>query len=126
MRRKRGNNFRLFEGKKINERHVRITESMILSEAWTDLKATSIKLYISLKLKYNGANQDEIEFPHSEVEKVGISKDIIKKCFDDLIEHGLIECVHEGRFSRTANKYKLSNRWQVWQKHQNHKEMVNI
>jgi hypothetical protein len=116
MRKKHGNNFRLFEGKKITERHVRITESMIASEAWMELKATSVKLYISLKLRYNGANQEGIEFPHSEVEKIGISKDCIKKCFDDLIEHGFIECVHQGRFSRTPNKYKLSNKWQAWQK----------
>ena len=126
MVRKKCNNFRLFEGRKTNDRHVRITSDMIASSAWADLKATSVKLYISLKLRYTGANRDSIEFPHSEVEKIGISKDCIKKCFDDLISHGFIECTHQGRISRTPNTYKLSEKWQVWSGANKCIEMVNI
>ena len=112
MGRRKNNRFRLFEGRKTNDRHVRLTADMINSEAWRDLRATSIKLYIALKLRYNGENENEIELPYSEVEKIGISKNRVKKCFDDLITHGFIEYAHQGRFSRTANKYKLSSKWQ--------------
>ena len=126
MKRRKVNNFRLFEGRKVNDRHVRITEDMIKSEAWAELKATSVKLYISIKLRYTGANRDDIEFPHTEAEKIGISKDCIKKCFDDLIKHGFIECTHQGRFSRTPNKYKLSESWQQWSKDKKNVKMVNI
>jgi outer membrane receptor for ferric coprogen and ferric-rhodotorulic acid len=114
MGKKKNTNFRLFEGRKANDRHVRITQDMITSKAWTSLKATSVKLYISLKLRYTGTVQNEIEFPHTEVEKIGISKDCVKKCFDDLIKCGFIECVHNGRFDRTPNKYKLSSVWQEY------------
>ena len=135
MKRRKINNFRLFEGKKVNDRHVRITEDMICSEAWVDLKAISIKLYISLKLRFTGNNQDSIEFPHSQIAKIGISKDSIKGCFDDLVNHGFIEYVNQGQFTRTPNVYKLSSNWRVWKrpegelrKHVNKKEpsMVNI
>lgn len=111
---KKNNRFRVFEGKKANDRHIRLTEDMIVSEAWKDLKATSVKLYISLKLRYNGENYDSIEFPYSEAEKIGISKNIIKTCFDDLIKCGFIEMISCGRFSRTANIYKLSNGWREY------------
>jgi hypothetical protein len=114
MKKKSGNNFRQFEGRKSNDRHVRITADMITSEAWTDLKATSVKLYISLKLRFNGTNHDELQLPHSEAVKIGLSKDIVKSCFDDLISHGFIEYVHQGRFTRTPNIYKLSGNWQSW------------
>lgn len=112
MKRKRGNNFRLFEGRKVNDRHIRITEDMITSEAWLNLKPTSVKLYISIKLRFTGNNQDEIEFPYTEACKIGLSIETVKNCFADLTSKGFIEIVSCGRFSRTANVYKLSNKWQ--------------
>lgn len=111
MGKRKNTRFRLFEGRKSNDRHVRITGDMVSSGAWIDLKATSVKLYISLKLRYNGSDED-IEFPYTEAEKIGISKNCIKGCFDDLIKCGFIECTWNGKATRTPNRYKLSDKWQ--------------
>jgi hypothetical protein len=86
---------------------------MIMSDAWRDLKSTSIKLYVAMKLRYNGNNHDDIEFPHSEAKKI-ISRNVITSCFNDLILHGFIEVVREGRIARMSNIYKFSDSWQKW------------
>jgi len=109
---KRGNNFRLFEGRKANDRHIRITMDMMKSNAWKNLKPTSIVLYLAIKLRYDGKNQDEIQFPYSEAEKLGLSIGTIKTAFNELSENGFIETVSCGKFNRTANVYKLSSEWQ--------------
>lgn len=111
-KRKKNNRFKAFEGIKENDRHVRLTECMITSPAWVDLKATSIKLYVAMKLRYNGSNT-EVEFPYSEAAKY-ISKNTINPCLDDLIIHGLIEISYEGRTNRKANIYRFSDKWQRW------------
>lgn len=113
----KGNNFKRFEGRKANDRHVRITEDMMLSEAWTDLKAVSIRLYLAMKLRYKGNGQlEDIEYPHSEAEKIGISRNVIRASFLDLKEHGFIDITFEGRFRREANRYCFSDRWIEWKK----------
>jgi len=89
---------------------------MIDSPAWQDLKNASIKLYILLKLHYTGENENEITLPYTIAEKSGISKAIIKNAFDDLIRHGFIDRVVEGRFARIPNVYKLSDKWASWKK----------
>jgi len=108
---KRGNCFRPFEGRKPNDRHVRITEDMLKSEAWRKLKPTSIVLYLAIKMRYDGKNQDEIKFPYSEAEKLGLSTETVKRCFAELIEYKFIEVMSCGKFSRTTNIYKLSSKW---------------
>ena len=114
MKKKSGNNFRQFEGRKSNDRHVRITLDMTKSEAWLNLKPSSVVLYLSIKIRYDGKNHDNIEFPYSEAHKLGLSNDTTKKCFAELCEKGFIEMMNCGRFSRTANVYKLSSNWQAW------------
>jgi hypothetical protein len=111
LRKKRGNNFRLFEGRKKNDRHIRITQDMMDSPAWKRLKPTSIVLYLSIKLRFNGENQDSIEFPYTEAEKLGLSIETTKRCFTDLVDNGFIEIMQCGRFNRRANVYKLSSNW---------------
>lgn len=111
MRKKRGNNFRPFEGKKVNDRHIRITQNMMESLAWKSLKPTSVVLYLAIKLRFNGENYNNIEFPYSEASKLGLSIETTKKCFSDLVSKGFIEVESCGKFSRTANVYSLSCKW---------------
>lgn len=103
-----------FEGKAGAERHIRITESMLESEAWADIRATSAKLYVSMKLRFTGNNQDGLRFPYCEAEKI-INRKIVFESFKDLISHGFIEVIERGCFHRKLNKYKLSDKWKEWQ-----------
>ena len=113
MPRARKARFHDFEGRNGNERHIRLTDSMLRSAAWHDLKATSIKLYLEIKRRYSGTNQNEICMPYASAAEI-IDRKSIRGCLDDLIVHGFIEVQHEGRTSMTANIYKLSARWQDW------------
>ena len=118
--------------------YARIADSLVLSEAFKDLKPHLQMLYIYMREQEIGKrkpNRDFDEdfplweavrseqcfyFPFCTAKKyskryAGNSK----RLYDDidvLIEHGFIEKVMSGKNTRSKNVYKYSDKWQHWSK----------
>ncbi len=108
--------FQPFEGESKNGRHVRITFSMMKSQAWKQLKAISVKLYLYLKLKYRG-DASIITFTCTYKEVYGelsLCDRSIKAAFDDLINKGFIELEENNRHRMKKNVYRFSENWQIY------------
>ena len=111
--RKGGNNFKTFESTTQNAKHYRITHNMINSEAWKDLDIYARDLYHNMKSKFNFNNENNISFTYEEGMKL-MSKASFTKAIDNLIEHGFIYIVENGRALRKANIYGFSDNWQKY------------
>ena len=94
---------------------------MMQSKAWANLKNGARVLYLYMKAQYRGqknlADHPEIDFEFSQ----GLAKNVyhlytnmeqFRKDRDSLIENGFIEVVENGRFTRTRNIYRFSDKWQ--------------
>ena len=114
MGRKPNNRFRAFEGTKPNDRHIRLTHSMLTSDAWRDLRATSVRLYLDMKTRYTGS-LEAFQYPYSEAGKC-ISRNVISDSIEDLKSHGFISVDNTARFRREANLYRFVDAWQTWSK----------
>jgi len=116
-RKKTTSEFKPFESRNPADRHVRITESMIRSAAWRDLRGTAAKLYVSMRLRYNGNNHEDIKCSFRFAAKAAaITTVTAQNCIDDLILHGFIEIQTPGIFNgHVSTVYKFSNAWHSWQ-----------
>jgi len=108
--------FRASESRREQDRHLRITEDMLESEAWKQLDVYERDLYINLKRKFwintqNGqSNERNIAFTYSEGRALMTPKRFTKS-IDKLIEVGLIDLVEHWPHCRRATIYGLSARW---------------
>lgn len=106
--------FRPFEGKKADEPHVRLTRSMVLSEAYISLSYSAVKLYTFLRM-YSLGNE-EVEYAWSLAKKIFGSSGTFNSAKKDLIEKGFIKCIRTSKCSRLPNLYKFSSDWQTYKK----------
>lgn len=124
-------------GKIVNDTYARMTDSLLLSPAFYDLKPHEQALYFFMRQQEFGKRK-----PNRDYNEESPEWDIIKNelCFyfpwhtakayskrykdtssrlykdiDVLIEHGFIEKVLNGRSARSNNVYKYSDKWQKWQ-----------
>ena len=121
-----------------NDTFARITDSVLLSEAFRDLKPHIQMLYIFMREQDIGKrkpnrdyNEDSPIWENVRSEKCfyfpwhtakAYSKRYegngsrLYKDIDILIEHGFIEKVMSGRNTREKSIYKYSAKWQQWKK----------
>lgn len=107
---KKNNNFRSFEALGSSDRHLRLTQSMMLSKAWGELSCHSITLYVHMKLKFNYKNEDDISFTYAEGKKL-MSERTFMKSIEQLIDLGFIKIVRQGWTSREPNIFGFSDQW---------------
>lgn len=105
---KRKTPFLPYEGRKANDKHIRITHSMLISEPFKGLSKSAIILYIYMKDWACG--RSEFEYPQS------LCKDILSSatfwsCVDELEQAGFIEVKKRGRLTRYKNIYRFSSKW---------------
>lgn len=125
-------------GKTVNDSYARITDSLLLSEAFKDLKPHLQMLVIYMRNQDFGKrkpNRDYSEtssvwefvkddrcfyFPwHTAKSYTDRYKNNSGRLYRDinvLIEHGFIELSLNGRNTRKNNIYKFSDKWQQWKK----------
>ena len=103
--------FKSFESTKKKDEHIRITKSMMTSNAWKSLSCPAKVLYMELKSKYRGSNDNDISLTHSEC---SLNQRQYMKAICDLVTMGFIEIEREGYFTRQCNIYKLSSLWRVY------------
>lgn len=95
----------------VKETFVRITHSMLSSNAFKSLKPYSIKLYLYMLDWSKG--KLELEYTITLAEKI-LPSSTAQKAFKDLIKNGFIEIARKGCFAnRTATTYKFSSKWKT-------------
>ena len=109
------------------ERFVKLTYTLIESEAWRWLRPISKAVYIELKRRYNGLNNGKISLSLSEAAHLlKASKSSISKALKQLETHGFIKLIKKGYFTgRMASEYALTDEqldgypptreWRRWQ-----------
>ena len=109
------------------ERFVKLTYTLIESEAWRWLRPISKAVYIELKRRYNGLNNGKISLSLSEAAHLlKASKSSISTALKQLETHGFIKLIKKGYFtSRMASEFALTDEqldgfpptreWRGWQ-----------
>lgn len=125
-------------GKTVNDSYARITDSLLLSEAFKDLKPHVQILYICMRNQDFGKRKPSRDYDEKSSVWEKVKDD---RCFyypwhtaklysdryknnsgrlyrdiDILVKHGFIELILSGRNTRKNTVYKYSDKWQQWKK----------
>lgn len=110
--------------------------SMMVSEAWKDLKPRAKEVYLAMKMqKYSQKRkpvsiewdkelfqyqEDDFYFNRCKWEdEFGLcsrNPNSFKSDVDSLVEHGFIEIVRNGKNARIKSVYRYSDKWKQWKK----------
>lgn len=109
-----------------NEQHIRISRSMLYSEAFMSLSSVAIKLYLSLRLKFHNEEEQNKDFSFSKsygVKMLGLSDNAIKtirRGLKELVRVGFLEqtlySTGGGKKKKIPNRYKFSTNWKDYKK----------
>jgi hypothetical protein len=116
MPRKKKPTHRSFESMNDHGRFIKLTVSMMESEAWKQLTVYEQALYLHIKAKYRGIgrngtdNSRDLSFTYQEGTRL-MSRYRFTRAIDALIEVGLIDIVRHLPQAREATIYGLSDRW---------------
>ena len=107
-----------------NEQHIRISRSMLYSEAFLGLNAREIHLYMILRLKFYKEEETNIDFAFSKSLGVKIfklsanSENVIKNALKGLVTKGFLDRTYNsnggGKNNKIPNRYKFSTRWKEY------------
>ena len=123
-------------GRTMSDTYARITDSVVLSPAFQDLKPHLQMLYLAMRLQDIGKRKPNRDYDESSPVWEQVRSE---QCFyfpfhtarqylprysgnsgrlyadiDILIEHGFVEKVLSGKNARENNVYKYSDKWQQW------------
>lgn len=104
--------FHDYEGRKLKDKHIRLTKDMMITTVYIKLSSSAKILYNYMKLWACG--KLEYEYSWSLVKKIKLfnSNTTYIKAKDELIKSGFIECIRTSKCSRLPNKYKFVSDWQ--------------
>ena len=108
--------FKPYEGRNKNERHIRLTKDMLMDKVYLSLSCPSRVLYNYMKLWAYGSKEykDNGTFDYSvslAMQMCGVSNKTAIKCFHELEEKGFIERQNNSKFSKQTSKWKFSSKW---------------
>ena len=108
--------FKLYECRNKNERHIRLTKDMLMDKVYLSLSCPSRVLYNYMKLWAYGSKEykDKGTFDYSvslAMQMCGVSNKTAIKCFHELEEKGFIERQNSSKFSKQTSKWKFSSKW---------------
>ena len=108
--------FKPYEGRNKNERHIRLTKDMLMDKVYLSLSCPSRVLYNYMKLWAYGSKEykDKETFDYSvslAMQMCGVSNKTAIKCFHELEEKGFIERQNNSKFSKQTSKWKFSSKW---------------
>jgi len=88
-------------------------EMILHCDEWKQLSPSAKILYLYVKAKHNGSNNNQICLHYSELETVrGLSSpSTVSKAFSELEQKGWIERTSLGGLYRTPNKYGLTGKY---------------
>lgn len=110
-----------------NEQHVRITRSMLFSDAYSSLNGNAMHLYQVLKIKFHKQAKSNKDFEISKsygVKVLGLSSNSeksVRRALKELVEKGfLAQTLHSKGGGINAinkiNRYKFSSNWKNYKK----------
>ena len=108
--------FKPYEGRNKNERHIRLTKDMLMDKVYLSLSCPSRVLYNYMKLWAYGSKEykDKGTFDYSvslAMQMCGVSNKTAIKCFHELEEKGFIERQNNSKFSKQTSNWKFSSKW---------------
>ena len=108
--------FKPYEGRNKNERHIRLTKDMLMDKVYLSLSCPSRVLYNYMKLWAYSSKEykDKGTFDYSvslAMQMCGVSNKTAIKCFHELEEKGFIERQNNSKFSKQTSKWKFSSKW---------------
>lgn len=108
--------FKSFEGRKKEERHIRLTNDMLMHEKYLSLSCTARVLYNYMKLWAYGSHdyktKGTFEYTITLAMKVcGVSNKTAIKAFYELENFGFIERQNNSKASRTNTTWAFSDKW---------------
>ena len=108
--------FKPYEGRNKNERHIRLTKDMLMDKVYLSLSCPSRVLYNYMKLWAYGSKEykDKGTFDYSvslAMQMCGVSNETAIKCCHELEEKGFIERQNNSKFSKQTSKWKFSSKW---------------
>ena len=108
--------FKPYEGRNKNERHIRLTKDMLMDKVYLSLSCPSRVLYNYMKLWAYGSKEykDKGTFDYSvslAMQMCGVSNKTAIKCFHELEEKGFIERQNNSKFSKQTSKWKFRSKW---------------
>lgn len=106
-------------GATLNEQHIRLARSLLISSAYKDLGKNEVKILNAMKLIAKG--ETDFEFSCSlGVDYLGISKQSeksVRNAIQELTKHGFIRCIcFSNGAGHVPNKYQFSSEWIKWKK----------
>ena len=102
--------FKDYEGSKPNDKHIRLTQDMLMSRQFIGLSGNAKSLYLYMKLWACG--KIEFEYTITNAENV-MPKSTFFRAKKELIDFGFIEIVKNGKFNKTKNIYKFTTKWRT-------------
>ena len=106
------------DGQTLNEQHIRLTRSLLLSPAYKDLGKNATKILNAMKIIAKGEN--EFYFSSSlGIQYLGLAKSSeksVREAIKELDKHGFIKCSQFSEGGRIPNKYKFTSDWIKWGK----------
>ena len=113
---KKRKEFKPYEGRNKNERHIRLTKDMLMDKVYLSLSCPSRVLYNYMKLWAYGSKEykDKGTFDYSvslAMQMCGVSNKTAIKCFHELEEKGFIERQNNSKFSKQTSKWRFSSKW---------------
>ncbi len=103
-----------------NGKFTRLYHELLESKAFIDLSLTEKVLFLHMKMQYKGnaaknnpnGKPEQFYFNLALAKKYNIcGKTTLYKAIDNLIEHGLIDCIENNKNLRKKNVYAFSDRW---------------
>ena len=80
------------------------------SEQWKSLSFKAIYVYIRVREKFNGNNEDDLSLTYREV-RDKMSTATFSKAFKELINSEILILVRPGAMGRKCNIFSIRNRW---------------
>lgn len=108
--------FKPFEGRNKNERHIRLTNDMMMDDKYISLSCPSRVLYNYMKLWAYGCKEykDKGTFDYSvslAMKVCGVSNKTAIKCFHELEQNGFIERQNNSAYNKQTSKWAFSSKW---------------
>ena len=100
------------EAKKKNNSFVGLPHCFLMDKVILSLKPTTFRILVYMYDYSNG--EQEFTFPKSIYSKITTIQ-TFKNAIRELKEKGIIEEIENGKFTRTENKYRFSDKWNDYQ-----------
>jgi len=119
---KKKRTFESFQTSKSNGNFMMLYLDMVDSEAWQQLTAYDIQLYLHMLRKYQrkttkgqiwDSNSDNISIPAKEYRQI-MHQATFEKCIDHLIEVGFLKLIENRYKTRQCNIYGFTDTWQKY------------